>query len=653
MNNSFPRIPFLRLLIPAVCAILAATFTTDIIEPVPIFGVGTTIVVISYLIPHRYDFGMRWLFGFGISWVIFAIFTYQTQQKIRYAAFDFTKERTNYIAFIDNIPQEKERSYACDLTIVYPANKKVVAYFQKDENAARLQPGEEILLHIAVEPFQNFGNPDDFDYVRYMRNRGFSGSAYLPTQEWKRTGKTHNSLRIQALRMRQKVNTFYREFELPPDEQAFISALTLGHKQDLTNELKEAFRASGTAHVLAVSGLHVGIIYAAFAFLFSILPNKRRTLAARQVLIIIALWAYAMLTGLSPSVTRATIMLTIVSAGILYNKKGFTYNTLITTAFLLLAVNPLYLFDVGFQMSFGAVLSILFFNPKITRLYEPKHKAGKYIWSLFTVSTSAQLGVFPVALYYFGTFPTYFFIANIVVVPMIGLVIYAILPTALAVIFKKSGFLISAYLFTFFRWILRFLINMVLHAVYLIESLPFAQFSEWYISIPQMFILIILAITFAIFLKQKKAHQLLTLLTGLLLFILTIIGKTIKSENPQFVVYNTPNISDYGFFSNNKRIYPDLNTNSFVPARDKRILILSDNILSNFETENKMRLDALILSEDKTFSIDQLNQLFQTKTIVLDNSISPSMKRKWIADCKRLDIPVHDVAQNGAFIVNL
>lgn len=653
MNNSFSRIPFFRLLIPAIPAILAAIFATDLIKPVPIFGIGTTVVVISYLIPDRYSFGTRWLFGFGIAWVIFAIFSYQTKQKIQHAAFDFAKEKTSYIAIIDNIPQEKERSYACDLTIVYPTNKKIVVYFQKDEKAARLQPGEEILLHITVEPFKNFGNPDDFDYVRYMRNRGFSGSAYLPSQEWKLTGKTHNNLRIQALRMRQKVNDFYRNFELMPDEHAFISALTLGHKQDLTNELKEAFRASGTAHVLAVSGLHVGIIYAAFVFLFSFLPNKRRALAVRQILIIIVLWIYAMLTGLSPSVIRATTMLTIVSAGVLYNKKGFTYNTLITTAFLLLAVNPLYLFDVGFQMSFGAVLAILFFNPKLNRWYEPKNKAEKYIWSLFTVSTSAQLGVFPVALYYFGTFPTYFFIANIVVVPMIGLVIYAILPTALAVIFKNSGFLISAYLFIFFRWILRSLINIVLHAVYLIESLPFAQFSNRYISVSQMFILIVLVITLVIFLKRKKAHQLLMLLSCIFLLILTITEKNMKTENLQFVVYNTPNISDYGFFSKNKRIYPDLNTNSFVPAGDQSILILSDNMFRNSETENKMHLDALILCEDKTFSIDQLNQLFQIKIIVLDNSIAASIKRKWIADCKRLDIPVHDVSQNGAFIVNL
>lgn len=641
------------MLIPAVGAVLVSTHVGYTPYPIAVFGIGTGLIVASFFVPHKHQFKTRWFFGIGLFISIFSLFSYLTQFKQEEPAFDFSGERENFIGTIDGIPQEKNRSYACNIKISHPAKKKIVLYLQKESEAANLQPGQEIVFHAQVQPFRNFGNPDDFDYARFMTNKGFSGTAFVSSKEWRTTGREIRNLQISALQLRMRAIEFYRNFEFSHDAHSFLSALTLGHKQDLTNELVEAFRASGTSHVLAVSGLHVGIVYLVFAFIFSFLGKSRKSLLLREILIITALWMYAMLTGLSPSVIRAAIMLTIVSIGIARNKRGFTYNTLAVAAFILLAYNPLYLFDIGFQMSFGAVISILFFGSAIGELYEPKRKFGIYAWDLFAVSTSAQLGIFPISLYYFGTFPTYFFIANMIIVPIVGLIIHFTLATAALVLLKGGGFIFFNLLFAISRWILKLLIDIVLHTVYLIESLPYSQITESYVTIPQMLLIISFTAILFLFLKHKRARQLITLEAFTLLFVLSVIQTKFNSDQNKFVVFNTPNRSEIGFYTNKKRVHDGIGRNGFVPVQSKRILLLSENLSGSFHAEEKARVDILILSEDETFAIENLNRLFHIGTIVFDSSTPQSVRNKWLRECRELGISAHDVSQHGAFVVNL
>ena len=158
------------------------------------------------------------------------------------------------------------------------------------------------------------------------------------------------------------VLTIYKNFGLNNDEYAFLSALTLGYKADLSNALKQSFRATGTSHVLAVSGLHVGIVYFIIGSLFFFLKGKSKIFILKQVVVLLALWTYVFFTGMPVSVIRAAIMLTLFSIGSMFHKKGYSYNTLLVAAFFLLIINPLYLFDVGFQLNFISVFSIMFFN---------------------------------------------------------------------------------------------------------------------------------------------------------------------------------------------------------------------------------------------------------------------------------------------------
>lgn len=652
MSDFVSKIPFLRLLLPVVTAIVVSAFLIEIPYAWLICTAGAGAMVFSYFISENKQFTFRWLFGAGLFVFIFGLFSFLYQYRKAESEFPFADKPTACVGTVVDIPQEKPRSFACNVEISYPVSKKIVVYLQKENKARAINPGDEIFFVAQIQPFKNFGNPDDFDYARFMRNKGFSGSAYLSSTNWHKTGKEYESFYILAQKLRKSAFEFYRLFELDNDAYSFVSALTLGYKHDLTNELQEAFRASGTSHVLAVSGLHVGIVYAIFTSLFSFLGKTGRRFVVKQILIIVALWFYAFLAGLSPSVLRATIMLTIVSIGLAGGKKGFTFNTLAAAAFFILIYSPMSLFDVGFQMSFTAVFAILYFNPMINHLYQPKQKIKKYVWNLFTVSTSAQLGVFPIALYYFGTFPTYFFIANMLIVPTIGIIIYACIPIAIIVLLKQFDFIIFDWLFQVFRWIFEVLINFVLKVVYFIETVPYAQLSDKYISAFQMILLLIIVVTVFKFFNRKQAAQLITVLACSFLFVSTFAYAELSRKPNQLVVFNKSNFSDIGLVVNEKRIYFDIKENGFIPHPTKSILRLSENIYSRVGRENPLEIDVLILSQDRSFSIGQLTRIFQPRQIVLDSSIPQYVRTRLNKECADLEISVHDVVQNGAFLIN-
>ncbi|MEA4980698.1 MAG: ComEC/Rec2 family competence protein [Petrimonas sp.] len=653
MSDFISKIPFLRLLLPAVTAIIISTFFLEIPYPLVICTAGAGVMIFSFFIPEKKQFVYRWLFGMGLFIFVFGLFSFLCRQKKKESEFCFSDNPMACVGTVVDLPREKQRSFSCNVKVSYPLSKKIVVYLQKEDRAENIAPGDEIIFVAPIRPFKNFGNPDDFDYVRFMRNKGFSGSAYLPSANWRPTGKKDVSLYIWTQKFRKSALEFYRLFELDDGAYSFISALTLGYKHDLTNGLQEAFRASGTSHVLAVSGLHVGIIYAIFTSLFSFLGKTGKKFVLRQISVIVTLWLYAFLVGLTPSVLRATIMLTIASVGFAIGKNGFTFNTLTAAAFLILLYHPMSLFDVGFQMSFAAVLAILSFNPVINNLYRPKNKIKKYVWGLFTVSTSAQTGVFPIALYYFGTFPTYFFIANMLVVPLTGVIIYACIPMIIVVLLKPFDSVVFDWLFQVFGWILKTLINFVLKIVCFIEALPYAQWSDKYVSALQTMLLLVIVVTAFRFFSRRRSRHLIAGLVCSLVFVSTFTYAGLSRKPGQLAVFNKAGFSDIGLFVKGKRVYFDVEENGFIPHPSKSILRLSENSYTHAETARPLEIDVLVLSQDPTFSMRQLANIFQAGQVVLDSSIPPYVRTRLTKECGNLGISFHDVEQDGAYLINL
>lgn len=656
MSSFLGKTPFFRLLLPVIISTLVWHTFPQLNSPMLIPALfGLLVMLLSVFISKKKQYELRWVFGSGLFIFLISLTLIQNHYQEVNTNLGAIEMHTGqyHIGTIISIPEKKTRSVACNVKLSLPKNKKVVLYFEQTSNALHLQPGDEIVFYSKLEPFKNFGNPDDFDYPRFMKIRGFSGTGYIAATDWQKTGNRSNSITYVSQRIRSKALIFYNSIELSGDAQAFISALTIGYKNDLSENIQEAFRASGAAHVLAVSGLHVGIIYLVISVIFSFLGRRGIAYILRQCLVIIVLWAYVFIAGMTASVVRAAIMLTIYCVGNIYKRKGFTLNTLCAAAFLILIYRPFTLFDISFQMSFGAVASILFFQPKLQRTYVPTNKFLKHLWNLSTISLSAQLGIFPLVLYYFGTFPTYFFVTNILVVPLAAIIIYSVIPLLILSLPFFANSLFFEYIHSILQWTVRTLVEVTLQIVYFVEALPLSQLSDLNVSILQTILLISFIYLFSTWVSYKRPLSLIISL-ALVWALLTI--KTYNNkmfEQTQLVVFNSRNKSEILLYHKNRRQYIEVPENGLLPHREKSIYRLSDSSIFNNTPEKSITLDILILSQNKDFNLNNILTIFSPSTIVLDSSL-PSYFSKTIANqCEQLGIEVHDVTKDGAFSVNI
>ncbi|MBR5653678.1 MAG: ComEC/Rec2 family competence protein [Prevotella sp.] len=291
-------------------------------------------------------------------------------------------------------------------------------------------------------------NTQHFSYPLFLRCRGFVATSFVYWNQWRKVAIDLSPLSrldrtaLAALQQRQSMLREYEHLGFDDDRLAVAIAMTLGDKSRLTNDLREVYSISGASHVLALSGLHIGIIYA----LLVLVVGYRRLGWLRETLVILGIWAYAFFTGLSPSVVRAAVMITVYSLVALANRDRMSLNTLALTAIIMLLWNPLYLYDVGFQMSFLAVLFILLFFKPIYALIPERwlhpspdtHHSTlitqhstlntrhffRWSWAMVVVSLCAQMGTFPLTMYYFGRFSVYFLLTNFLVIPLAICILY-------------------------------------------------------------------------------------------------------------------------------------------------------------------------------------------------------------------------------------
>ncbi len=653
MKALIGKTPFFRLLLPVIAGIVTGSlFPVVLSATLPVGLLGLFLMLFSFFIGPDEQFRLRWVFGTGVCLFLFSLSLYQFRQHIESTRLTPPGYGQYDLGTVLNIPEVKPRSIAVNIKTASPGEKRVILYLEQTDEARELLPGDEIIFRSRIEIFRNFGNPDDFDYAGYMKTKGFAGSGYVPAGDWQKTGRQSKNISALSQRVRMKALDFYRTFELESDAYAFICALTLGYKLHLSNDLQEAFRASGTAHILALSGLHVGIIYAVISLLFSFLGKNGYGPMIRQWLVIAALWGFVFVVGMSPSVVRAAIMLTLFSIGNLYHRNGFSFNSLAAAAFFILIFQPSSLFDISFQMSFTAVFAILFFSPIVSRLYQPRNKVIQYIWNLFSITTSAQLGVFPLVLYHFGTFPTWFFITNMLVVPLVGIIIYATFPLIIFGLLRSFQWDFINMIYIFFGWVEKTLIELLLKIVYISESIPLAQISGKKISFLQLVLLLLIIYSFVRFLTNHRARLLIISLTALLLFQITITYENLTLPAPQLAVFNNPGRSEIAIYHKEKRHFIDIQENSFIPHPEKSILLISETDFSSYDTVNAVKpfpLDVLILSQQEPSDIEQLLALFSPKLIVLDSSLPKYASKRIERECVLRSIKVHDVTEKGAF----
>jgi len=694
MKQSIKRTPFLRLVIPLIIGILLESHWGI---PLTVLK-NTTIGLICFIslyhfLPLKWKYFTEVYYGTALTLTLIFLgaFLYNIHSS---ASADIKKEQNLKIGEVINIPEEKDNSYETVIKLKaiqkdsgwQQQNAHLLTYFAKTESSTHdLMPGDVILFNSHVNSIQNQGNPYEFDYKKYLSIHGIHHQTYIGQNQYKKINFPEQpSIQSISNQTRLYLLSQLKQSGLENQELAICSALTLGHKDLLNVQTKDNFSNSGAMHILAVSGLHVGIIFLIFHYLLLFMEKNKVGRIVKTILIIFILGGYAFLTGLTPSVTRATLMFIIIAIGKISQQNTSIYNNLAFSALILLLLNPMLLFSVGFQLSYAAVVSIVFFQPKIYQLLTPPFVIDK-LWQWFTVSIAAQIGTAPLIIYYFHQFPNYFWLTNFIAIPaaslilILGLFIFATSPI-LSEFAQSIGFLLNKTTTT-----LNFLLNKI-------QNLPMSIAHNLHLEQSLIFLLYLFIGLLTIFLLKKKRKALI-LAFGVIIgiFFINIYKTTINSKNSEFIIYNVNNKSVYNYISNKANVVITgekkteteelhflaknlwLNRNASAPyiintqkinekriknlwikknfffVHGKRFCRITNKQYQEFSAPKKLKLDYLIISENANVKIASLQNLFEFKKIIIDSSNSFYKRKRLIKKLKKQNIPYHSVVEDGAF----
>ena len=417
--------------------------------------------------------------------------------------------KVTYNAVVASQPQQRGKVVRMDLWIVGDESlpRRVKAAILCDSLRPQLNNltvGDGLVVSSTFQQPTNYYD-SNFDYPLYLRCHGVTATTLVFSDSWHREVVDISSLSyvdravLTAMRFRQQTLDRYLEGLGDDDEMAVAMAMTMGEKSRLTQEMRDVYSISGVSHVLALSGLHLGIIY----MLLSLLVGAKRMGAFREFLIIAGIWSYAVLTGLSPSVVRASTMITIYALVSILRRDRMSLNALAFTAIVMLVVNPLNLYDVGFQMSFMAVLAILVLYKPVYRLVNREflfsHLVLKWLWAMVVVSLCAQIGVAPLTAYYFGRFSVYFLLTNFFVIPLATFIIYATAVLVVASLWAPAMAVVAA--------VLRFVVKLQNTLVTWVSSLPGSSIEDIHINRLQLLLIYILIIALLVFVSRLLRNK--------------------------------------------------------------------------------------------------------------------------------------------------
>ena len=692
MADSLQQYPFLRLLLPLAVGIWCGDSSP---HTLPAWGYLLLLPFFIFLV-WQYTRSARF-YGVAVSLFLVGAGYCLMSRQAEKTEFSFPNRQSAYKVRVLEKPELKERSVLCrtvlleefagDTVAGCKRNSLFLVYFSKDSVATALQRGDELLIYTRFSPPVNNGNPDEFDYARYLKRKGYSGTAYVAAGHWKKVGHdASRSLRQVASDYRERVVSLYRRSGIKGDELAVLSALTVGDKEELSDDIIETYSVAGAAHVLALSGLHVGFLYALLCLLLGLLWRRWRILKPFLLAFIVLLLAgFAFFTGLSSSVVRSVVMFSLLTLAALQSEKPLTMNTLMATAFLMLLCKPVWLFDVGFQLSFSAVASILLVQPKLYALWKIENRVLRYVWGLLTVSVAAQLGTAPLVLLYFSRFPTHFLFTNLWVVPLVSLILYS------AVLFLMlTPFPFVQHLFA---EVLEALVRMQNIMLRWIEHFPFASLDGiWMDKWDAALCFLFLGTAYYSFLHRTARNirfSLFVLLSAVSYHSFSAMFNVPRKSIAFYNVRGCPAVHCMTDSRHSWLVTPDSLSNVSRLCRslsphwnrlhlDSPRLIVGDYVASGLQVRNRIvfyagkricflqdadwqnkmsaypvSVDYLYISQGYRGRIAELTSLFSIGTVVLDASLSDYYRDKVVRDCIRLGIPYLSLSEKGSFRVLL
>lgn len=441
MFKLFHIAPFLRISLFLILGIISQRYYNFYPHYICIIGFTLCLFSISF-IPYFYKrYRYRFLFGLAVAFILFLLGSWSQYQYDRKVEWNFVPQVRLYKMQLIDYPVVKPRTIQCHLRICnsvenHPEiiDKEVILYFFKDTLPFSGMIGDYLLVYVDLEKA-----PD------YWLNQSVSATGFVFSNQYLHLQEKEQKIafRLKAVRLRHILLEQLKKMIPDTRHYSIASALLFGYKQDMDQSIRQSFSNTGAGHVLAVSGLHFSILFGMLYSILFFIGNSRMGRMIKQLVLLPVIWGFSFLIALPPSVVRAAFMLSITGVGKVFFQRPHSINTLSLTAFMMLLYNPSYLVDVGFQLSFMAVISILVIHPYLVHRYETKNKILNYLWNLITVSIAAQIGVLPLVVYYFNQIPLIFLLTNILIIPIVTLLL-AMLPFSLLVncVFSEFTFLL-------------------------------------------------------------------------------------------------------------------------------------------------------------------------------------------------------------------
>ncbi|WP_298535976.1 ComEC/Rec2 family competence protein [uncultured Algibacter sp.] len=510
-------------------------------------------------------------------------------------------------------------------------------------------------------------NPYQFDYKKHLEKEYIYQQLFIHQHAlFKIDGKDKTLLGI-ANNIRQYINKKLKPYNFQSNEIAIINALLLGQRQDITKTVYNSYTNAGAIHILAVSGLHVGIILLILNFIFKPLEQFRYGKLIKTIILVCFLWCFALIAGLSASVTRAVTMFSIVAIAMNINRPTNIYNTLAISILVILLFKPLFLFDVGFQLSYLAVFAIVTIDPYLYKLWQPKTWVLDKLWHTFTITLSAQFGILPISLYYFHQFPSLFFVSNLVIIPLLGIILgLGILVITLAVFNILPPFVAEFYgciidsMNSFVNWVSQ-------QESFLFKDIPF--------SLLHIFVSYLFIITLIRFFIKKNYNALKLLLVAVLIVQFTLLYTKHSKPFNTFIIFHQSRHSLIGqtnpkkiiiahdfdsLTSSENRLIKDyamgrhINTieetllKPVYQLNQEKLMIVDSSGIYNVKS---FRPDYILLRQSPKINLKRLIDSIKPKEIIADGSNYKSYVERWSKICKDGRIPFHQTSKKGAYII--
>lgn len=684
------EVPFIVYLLPFIAGIICATT----------FNINTGLFLVAFvlllllfiganLFYNRFNvYKFSWLGGLLIHLLLFlaGVLSVQQHDDRNYADY-YAKQNAKHLrAVINNEPALKGKYWHFSANVVQAdtvqTGGKLLLTVMADSNAT-FNYGDELLIPANYKPADPPLNPAVFNYKAYLANQHIYQQCFLFPGQYKIIAKNvGNPVIAHSLNLRQQLVRLFKTNIKDKNAAAVASTLILGYKADLSTDILQAYSKTGTIHVLSVSGAHVAIVFVFISFALSFLNRSRRGQWVRAIISILLIWAYAMLTGFSPAVCRSAIMISMVILGRAGYRNANTANLLALSAFLLLIYDPLLIADVGFQLSYLAVLGLIMLQPIINKWFDFDHKYARKLWYYVSASIAAQAITFPLSAFYFHQFPLYFLVSNLFIIIPSEVILFS---GILAMLFSWVPFVGKA---TF--WLLENSILVMNKGLMLIEHQPFSAVNKIWFSTLECTLLFICLIAFFYFLYNRRSWLLTFSLICFLIVSTSLTARKINGMAHNAITFFSLN-KHYGILFKNGtngvvisdlkpadanfkyNIQPALDSNriekvqlislndnvktptlrkssSLIQFRNKRVLMLDERLISH-PPSKPIAADYLYITGNPPISLSYLNKSYRYKTLIIDGTNSASNIKKLTNEADSLSISYIVLKRNKSFSV--